>query len=92
VKALSISPLPPSGYEAYPNVVGIVVGLFTVCAITYFLSEKIDSNATDKVTSSPFLSDRVSSQVTRFTDFLSNLFGSRISVYQPLLDEKKTPF
>jgi hypothetical protein len=38
-----------TGYEAYPNVVGIVVGLITVFVITYFLSEKIDSNATDKV-------------------------------------------
>ena len=40
-----------AGYEAYPNVVGIVIGLFTVFVITYFLAEKIDSNATDKVPS-----------------------------------------
>jgi hypothetical protein len=48
-----------TGYEAYPNVVGIVVGLITCFAITYFLAEKIDSNATDKVrvASSPSLLD-----------------------------------
>lgn len=38
-----------TGYEAYPNVVGIIVGLFTCFVITYLLSAKIDSNSTDKV-------------------------------------------
>jgi hypothetical protein len=40
-----------TGYEAYPNVVGIVVGLITIFIITYFLAKKVDSNTTDKVSS-----------------------------------------
>lgn len=65
----------PIGYEAYPDVVGIVIGLFTICIVTYFLSAKIESNNIDKV--------------TQFGDWLSEKMGKKAPVYHPLLDDDK---
>ena len=66
----------PIGYEAYPDIVGIVIGLITICVITYFLSAKIDSNETDKF--------------TLFGDWLSEKLGrSQKPLYHSLLDDDK---
>lgn len=65
----------PIGYEAYPDVVGIFIGLVTICVVTYFLSAKIDSNEKDKL--------------TLFSEWLAEKTGKRTPKYHPLLDEDK---
>jgi hypothetical protein len=38
-----------TGYEAYPEAVGIVLGIFVTLSITYLLAVKTESTDTDRV-------------------------------------------
>lgn len=40
----------PTGYEAYPEAVGLVLGLAAVCLIAYILSAPIDGIRSDMLT------------------------------------------
>ena len=40
----------PTGYEAYPEAVGLVLGIICVCSIAYLLSAPVDGTQSDAFT------------------------------------------
>lgn len=41
----------PTGYEAYPEAVGLVLGIVCVCSVAYFISAPVDGTKLDAVSS-----------------------------------------